>query len=128
MPARQHRITRGEDYRRTVRTGRRVGGAYCITHAVFSAPDTSVAQGGTSTPARFGFIISKAVGNAVTRNLIRRRFKTIVERQLASGIAGVDIVFRVFPKVTEASFEELEAEVTRALARVTRDRERAARS
>ena len=128
MPARQHRITRGEDYRRTVRTGHRVGGAYCITHAVFSAPEVSAGSSETVAPARFGFIISKAVGNAVTRNLIRRRFKTIVERQLANGIAGIDIVFRVFPKVTEASFEQLEADVTRALARVTRERERAARS
>ena len=111
MPARQHRITRGEDYRRTVRTGRRVGGAFCITHAVFSAPED---------PARFGFIISKAVGNAVTRNLIRRRFKTIVEKQIAQGVAGMDIVFRAFPKIVDASYAELEAEVIRALARAQR--------
>lgn len=113
MPARQHRITRGEDYRRTVRTGRRVGGAYCITHAVFSTPDS---------PARFGFIISKAVGNAVTRNLIRRRFKTIVERRITAGASGIDVVFRAFAQITEASFEELEAEVNRALDRAERQR------
>lgn len=113
MPARQHRITRGEDYRRTVRTGRRVGGAYCITHAVFSTPDS---------PARYGFIISKAVGNAVTRNLIRRRLKTIVERRINQGAAGVDIVFRAFPQIVDASFEELEAEVGRALDRTEKHR------
>lgn len=113
MPARQHRITRGEDYRRTVRTGRRVGGALCITHAVFSAPEA---------PARFGFIISKAVGNAVTRNLIRRRFKTIVERRIAAGMCGVDIVFRAFPAIVDVSFDDLEVEVNRALDRAVRPR------
>lgn len=113
MPARQHRITRGEDYRRTVRTGRRVGGAYCITHAVFSTPDT---------PARFGFIISKAVGNAVTRNLIRRRLKTIIERRISRGSVGIDIVFRAFPAIVDASFDELEAEVNRAVDRAEKQR------
>ncbi|RGE17337.1 ribonuclease P protein component [Leucobacter sp. wl10] len=112
MPARRHRVTRGEDYRRTVRAGYRVGGAFCITHAVFRAP---------GQPARFGFIVSKAVGNAVTRNLIRRRLKTVVERRLRTGIVGVDVVFRALPAVAGASFEQLEREMNRALDRVERE-------
>jgi ribonuclease P protein component len=109
MPARQHRITRGEDYRRVVRTGRRVGGALCITHAVLRTPQE---------PARFGFIVSKAVGNAVTRNRVRRRLTTIVERRLQSGLTGVDVVFRALPASAEAEFSQLEAEVTRSLDRL----------
>ncbi|MBP1326556.1 ribonuclease P protein component [Leucobacter exalbidus] len=58
----------------------------------------------------------------MTRNLIRRRLKTIVERRIAEGTAGVDIVFRAFPSITEASFEELETEVNRALTRALRAR------
>lgn len=108
MPARQHRVTRGADYRFVSRTGRRVGGAYCITHAVLRTPED---------PARFGFIISKAVGNAVTRNLIRRRMKTVVERRIQQGITGVDVVFRALPAVTSASFEELEEEMNRGIDR-----------
>lgn len=111
MPAQRHRVTRGDDYRRIVRTGNRVGGAYCITHAVLRAP---------GEPARFGLIVSKAVGNAVTRNLVRRRLKTIVERKIAAGFDGVDVVFRAFPAIAAASFEELETEVNRALGRVER--------
>lgn len=114
MPARQHRITRGEDYRRVVRTGRRVGGALCITHAVFRAPED---------PARFGFIVSKAVGNAVTRNRVRRRLTTIVERRLQAGMTGVDVVFRALPSSAAAEFAALEAEVNRSLDRMTPARE-----
>ena len=112
MPARQHRVTRGEDYRRAVRAGRRVGGALCITHAVLRAP---------GDPARFGFIVSKAIGNAVTRNLIRRRMKTVVERRLHAGIVELDVVFRALPAVTDASFEQLEREMNRALDRLVRE-------
>ncbi len=112
MPAKRHRVTRGDDYRRVVRTGRRVGGAFCITHAVLRAPGDS---------ARFGFIVSKAVGNAVTRNLIRRRMKGIVDRHIARGITGVDVVFRALPRAADASYGDLEAELDRAIARVERE-------
>ncbi|MFT4232888.1 MAG: ribonuclease P protein component [Leucobacter sp.] len=112
MPARQHRVTRGEDYRRAVRSGRRVGGAFCITHAVLRA---------SGDPARFGFIVSKAVGNAVTRNLIRRRMKTVVERRIHAGIGAVDVVFRALPAIAAAPFDELEREMNRALDRVERE-------
>lgn len=109
MPARQHRITRGEDYRRVVRTGRRVGGAFCITHAAFHVSDQ---------PARFGFIVSKAVGNAVVRNRVRRRLSSIVERRIQAGFSGVDVVFRALPASSSASFSDLESEVNRSLDRI----------
>lgn len=95
-----------------MRAGRRVGGALCITHAVLRAP---------GDPARFGFIVSKAIGNAVTRNLIRRRMKTVVERRLHAGIVELDVVFRALPAVTDASFEQLEREMNRALDRLVRE-------
>lgn len=111
MPARQHRVTRGSDYRRIVRSGRRVGGAFCITHAVLHVE---------AAPARFGFIVSKAVGTAVTRNLVRRRLKAIVERRLHQGFGGADVVFRVLPAAAAAPFTELELEISRSLDRIER--------
>jgi len=98
-----------------------VGGAFCNTHAVLHAP-------GEDRPARFGFITSKAVGNAVVRNRVRRRLKAIVERHLASGFSGADVVFRVMPKAATASFDDLSAELTRSLGKVSRRRDTEARS
>ncbi len=90
-----------------------MGGANCITHAVLHVH-------GEDRPARFGFIASKAVGNAVTRNLVRRRLKGIVERRLARGFSGADVVFRVLPAAATTAFAQLELEVNRALDRVER--------
>lgn len=99
-----------------MRHGNRVGGAYCITHAVSHVPGL----GAPPRPARFGFVVSKAVGNAVTRNLVRRRLKAIVERQLRDGFSGADVVFRALPASARAEFAELEREVDRALRRAVR--------
>lgn len=93
-----------------------MGDATCIVHAVFRAPE----------PARFGFIVSKAVGNAVQRNLVRRRLKTIADRQLQRGLSDVDVVIRARPESLKAPFVELEREVNRSIDRLLRKAERAA--
>ncbi|MFP3671245.1 ribonuclease P protein component, partial [Priestia sp. SIMBA_032] len=56
------------DYRATVRRGVRFTGATTVTY-LRPNPDSDV--------VRFGFIVSKAVGNAVHRNLVRRRLKAV---------------------------------------------------
>jgi ribonuclease P protein component len=53
-----------------------------------------------------GLIVSRAVGNAVVRNQVRRRIKAIV-RELAPNIAGATIVVRAHPNIVEHSFESL---------------------
>lgn len=67
--------------------------------------------------ARFGFIVSKAVGNAVTRNTVRRRLKAVCAEALPDVREGADVVIRALPSAATASFQELRAEVTRCLAR-----------
>lgn len=106
-------MTRGEDYRQVVRNGTRVGGAYCITYAVRRSSDDE-----TTDPARFGYIISKAVGNAVVRNRTRRRMKFVTDELLREGVSDVDIVFRALPAAAEAGFTELRQEMLRSVAKV----------
>lgn len=91
-----------------------MGGALCITHAVFHA------NPGDATPARFGFIVSKAVGGAVVRNRVRRRLKSIVDHRLSKGFNVADVVFRVLPAASTATFHELKHEVDHALDRLER--------
>lgn len=67
---------------------------------------------------RFGFIIGKKVGGAVTRNRIRRQLKAICYKHLAEFDAGMDIVFRLFPGSDRLTFQELEKTVLQAQARV----------
>ncbi|WP_374008881.1 ribonuclease P protein component [Leifsonia sp. LS-T14] len=118
MLAKANRITRGADYRTTVRRGSRFSGTNTLTY-IRSNPDSDV--------VRFGFIVSKAVGNAVTRNLVRRRLKAasydLLPRFAPDGTSspGIDVVVRALPASVQAPWASLHEEISRASARfVTR--------
>lgn len=68
-------------------------------------------------PARFGFIVSKQVGTAVTRNTVRRRLKAVCAEALPQVAAGADIVIRALPAAASADFSQLRSEVARCLNR-----------
>lgn len=64
-------------------------------------------------PARSGFVVSKAVGGAVTRNLVKRRLRAILHE--TSLPTGTDLVLRAHPSSAEATYTDLSAEFTRLL-------------
>ncbi|WP_354002741.1 ribonuclease P protein component [Microbacterium elymi] len=67
--------------------------------------------------ARFGFIVSKQVGSAVTRNTVRRRLKAVCAEALPEVRPGADVVIRALPGSAGVDFRQLRAEVSRCLAR-----------
>lgn len=68
-----------------------------------------IAEARDSVP-RFGFIVSKSVGNAVVRNRVRRRMSEVVRAELA-GLPLADVVIRAFPAAADQDFAELAAEL-----------------
>ncbi|PFG29682.1 ribonuclease P protein component [Paramicrobacterium agarici] len=110
-----HRITSAADYKHVVRRGRRSAGRSTVTYA------TKNPNGGDP---RFGFIVAKTVGNAVTRNRVRRRLKALAYSALRGELVpetpliGRDLVFRALPSASTASFDDLRADVSRAIASV----------
>lgn len=106
MLASPHRITRGDDYRRVVRRGKRRAAANTVTYITMNP------NGGHP---RFGFIVAKNVGNAVHRNRVRRRLKAAAYELVSSVAEGTDVVVRALPPASAASFGDLCAELTRAL-------------
>lgn len=58
-------------------------------------------------PPRVGFVVSRAVGNAVVRNRTKRRLRAAVATRLAGIPAGVDVVVRAQPAAANLSFAEL---------------------
>ena len=108
MLAKPNRLTRGSDYRAVVRRGARCAGAHTVTY---------VGDAGESAGARFGFIVSKQVGNAVVRNTVRRRLKAVCAQSLSGVRADADIVIRALPSAATADFATLRAEVVRCLER-----------
>jgi ribonuclease P protein component len=106
--AKPNRLTRGSDYKATVRRGSRCAGAHTVTYVGTSAE--------TDAP-RFGFIVSRQVGSAVTRNTIRRRLKAVCAEALPSIRGGASIVIRVLPSAAAADYATLRADVVRCLER-----------
>ena len=88
MLARTNRLLTAADFRGVLRRGKRQ-----------STPSMSVSIVATDegTPARFGFVVTKKVGNAVTRNLVRRRLKAAARELVDSGFSGADVVVRALP-------------------------------
>jgi ribonuclease P protein component len=72
-----------------------------------AAPEFSVFVSKEATPEiRFGFIISKAVGNAVTRNRIKRQLRAIAAGAMNT-LPKRDIVIRVNPRAANSRFDDL---------------------
>lgn len=66
-------------------------------------------------PARVGFVVSKAVGNAVQRNLVKRRLREIVGHRLGELPDGARAVVRALPPSQGATYAELRAAVGRSI-------------
>ncbi|KQT75217.1 MULTISPECIES: ribonuclease P protein component [unclassified Microbacterium] len=108
MLAKPNRLTRGSDYKTTVRRGSRCAGAHTVTYV-----GSSVESGSP----RFGFIVSRQVGSAVTRNTIRRRLKAVCAEALPSINGGASIVIRALPSAATVDYATLRADVVRCLQR-----------
>lgn len=73
-----------------------------------------------SDVVRFGFIVSKSVGNAVRRNLVRRRLKAAAYDLLPrfrSGGQGLDVVVRALPASAQAPWASLHEDLLQASTR-----------
>ena len=113
MLAGANRLVRADDYRRLVRRGRRISTELAIVY---------VSHADSGERVRFGFIVSKAVGGAVKRNLVRRRLKALSYETLGTVEPGTDIVIRALPGAAQASWATLRSEISEVLPRgVTRE-------
>lgn len=105
--ARENRLTRAEDFRTTMRSGRKIVGDNMVIYLKSEAQTIS---------ARFGFVVSKSVGSAVERNLTKRRLRSAVRNTLAEFQSGQSLVVRALPAIKKSSFQELEAELKECVA------------
>ena len=71
------------------------------------------------TAPRVGFVVSKAVGNAVTRNRVQRRLRHLVPGLLPALPQASLVVIRALPPAASATSAELGADLARCLQRVS---------
>jgi ribonuclease P protein component len=103
---RSHRLLSSDDFRRVFRRGRKapVSGGLIV----FSENDVGY--------SRWGFVVSKGVGSAVTRNLVKRRLRAAA-RQIIPDLAGVDVVVRANAQAPQIHVEEWVSALHSALKR-----------
>lgn len=81
-------------------------------------PPTERAHLGLPAGPRVGFVVSKAVGPAVTRNLVKRRLRHLARERTALLPAEGMLVVRALPPAADASYDELARELDRCLDRL----------
>ncbi|MDJ0359906.1 ribonuclease P protein component [Rhodococcus sp. H29-C3] len=106
-----HRLHRSADFTRAVRQGRRMGRHDLVVHA-YARDDASCV--GVGEP-RFGLIVSKAVGPAVTRHRVARRLRHICSEILLEVPETCDVVIRALPGSANLSSKDLQRQVRSGL-------------
>lgn len=115
----EHRLRRPEDFATAVRRGRRAGRPLLVVHLRSSRSGTDPhAAGETAPPARAGFVVSKAVGGAVVRNLVKRRLRHLMRDRLDLLPPGSLVVVRALQGAGTADHQRLARDLDTALQRL----------
>jgi ribonuclease P protein component len=119
----ESRVRRGDEFARAIRFGRRSGRTHLVAYlAVATGPEGSekaIDEARTGPVARAGFVVSKAVGNAVVRNRVRRRLRHLCAARMDALPAGSILVIRALPPAAQADSALLGRELDGALKRLT---------
>jgi len=112
-------MRRSADFEQAVRRGARGGRDTVVVHL------TQRTDPGPGPVV--GFVVSKGVGNAVTRNLVKRRLRALVHERLTSLPSSSSVVVRALPAASQAEYAALATDLDGALAAARRRLERAGR-
>lgn len=105
------RLRKHTQFCRVQSKGRRVGGKFLL---VVFAPSSFL-------DVRFGLTVSKHVGNAVTRNRVKRRLRDILRHHKdAFQGCGIDVVWIAKAEAASASHKSLESEMLGLINRILR--------
>jgi len=102
------RLSDSPEFERVYRQGTAYRGRHFSVHAFPNEHGTP----------RLGLSVSRKVGNAVTRNAVRRRLREMFHSCISETSGNLDLVVSARPAAAEATFEELREEFGKALGRV----------
>jgi ribonuclease P protein component len=106
------RLTDSPDFERVYRQGAAYRGKLFSVHAFpneFGTP-------------RLGLSVSRRVGTAVTRNIVRRRLREVFHSALPEIPGQLDLVVSARPAAAAATFRELSEEFVRSLRKLGESR------
>lgn len=105
MLPQQHRMRTSAEFSHAFRSGIRTGRRNIVVSTAKNPGKTT----------QVGFIVSKAVGNAVTRNLVKRRLRELAALTCAAHPEGYAIAVRALPASASASWDQLRRDYESAL-------------
>jgi ribonuclease P protein component len=109
---RRHRLTTGAGFTTATRRGRRAGTRTLVLHLAVPGAGQDV------EPCRVGFVVSKAVGGAVTRNRVKRRLRHLSAARLAALPESGLLVVRALPASAGATYDAMGRDFDVALRRL----------
>ncbi len=80
--------------------------------------------GAEPTPTQVGIIVTKRVGNAVTRNRLRRKIREIYREHAQPIASGYYLVIILRQRAEQASYQELQRDFVKAIPRLLRQLEK----
>lgn len=101
----ENRLTRQEDFRAVYKNGRLTFGRYVAVH--FLPINTN--------DLKVGISVSKKVGNAVTRNRVKRRLRAIITQLINELPPKHYIVIGAKVKSKEASYDQLKHDLIKLI-------------
>ena len=117
LPGR-HRLRSSADFAAVFRGARRAGGSRSGSRLMVVHANPADARAGQ--PPRVGFVVSKAVGNAVVRNRTKRVLRALMRARIGQLPDGVDVVVKANPELPGTSHTLMVQDLDRLLATVTR--------
>lgn len=109
-----NKLRRHGDYQRVYRSSRKRFGKQMSYFFLLRDPKTTNLNSDALEPfagPRVGLTVSRAMGNAVQRNRIKRRLREAVRRHIATLRAPVDVVLHPQRRVAQIDFPLLEADL-----------------
>jgi ribonuclease P protein component len=103
MLARHLRLRRSQDFLRLREEGRRWQSDKLILNVLPNGLPHN----------RFGFVVSRRIGNAVTRNRLKRRLRAVIQSWLPNLPDGFDVVVIARPSAADITYHELATELGR---------------
>ena len=104
MLPREHRLRSSREIREVISRGKRATNSVATLHYI------------PADNNRFAIVVSKAVGNAVHRNLVKRRVRAILNSHLETSPA-FEGVFRMRPHTAGLAFQDLQEEIGKLVGR-----------
>jgi ribonuclease P protein component len=113
------RLQSHRDFVRVLKRRAKVSDKNIVVHFMV-CDDASSGTRQSEPERRLGLAVAKSVGNAVTRNAVKRRFRVLARRYENRLPEHCDVVMRAKPNVVHARFADLDRQVAQLFDAVSR--------